>query len=281
MRGSCRWFSDLRWWRRSALVLLLRQERRARVPLLPIALLRQAAIWRCDALAACVGSTMLSLITFVPIYLEVVYGTTPSQTGFLMLPLTACVALGSMCTGQLIARTGRDCRVPFIRPDRRSVSCWCWSRYSPRIFRGRQLPWAFGLASIGLGSSGPVVNVTVQMVAGPKQLGSAAASIQFSRSIGSAFGTAVVGAVLFATLTATDQAYGVAVCRAGAARAGGAGRIVTGAGGGGTGGDRQRLSRRVRHHRLFFRCRAVPGLEHPGAEIRAESRPCDAVPGCV
>jgi len=42
------------------------------------------------------------------------------------------------------------------------------------------------------------------LLAGPKQLGAASASVQFSRSIGAAMGTAIVSAVLFATLAAMD-----------------------------------------------------------------------------
>ena len=45
-----------------------------------------------------------------------------------------------------------------------------------------------------------VVQVSVQSAAGPVRLGEAAASVQFSRSIGAAFGTALVATVLFAFL---------------------------------------------------------------------------------
>ena len=50
----------------------------------------------------------------------------------------------------------------------------------------------------------PVVQMTVQIVAGAKNLGAASASVQFTRSIGAALGTALVGAVLFAVLAAQD-----------------------------------------------------------------------------
>ena len=53
-----------------SLALLLRQERRTPFPLLPIGLLRQPAIWRSDALAACHGAALVSLITLLPIYLR-------------------------------------------------------------------------------------------------------------------------------------------------------------------------------------------------------------------
>ena len=187
-----------------ALGLLIRQERRARVPLLSIQLLRMPAIWRCNLLASCVGATLLSLITFVPIYLEVVHGTTPSQTGFLMLPLTACVAMGSMTTGQLVSRTGRTAIFPSIGLMVSSATLLLIALTAAHLSQ-RQLPWAFGVVSFFLGSAMPVVNMTSQIVAGPKQLGSVAASVQFSRSIGSALGTALIGAVLFATLAAADR----------------------------------------------------------------------------
>ena len=66
------------------------------------------------------------------------------------------------------------------------------------------LPAVFLVLSMSLGTTMPVVQTTVQMVAGPKNLGAASASVQFSRSIGAALGTALVGAVLFAWLAATD-----------------------------------------------------------------------------
>ena len=49
----------------AALIGLILRERRAATPLLPIHLLRQPTIWRSDALAACHGATLVSLITFI------------------------------------------------------------------------------------------------------------------------------------------------------------------------------------------------------------------------
>src|SRR5262249_767534 len=46
-----------------ALALLIRQERRASFPLLPVRLLRNPTIWRSAALAACHGATLVSLVT--------------------------------------------------------------------------------------------------------------------------------------------------------------------------------------------------------------------------
>jgi hypothetical protein len=45
-----------------------------------------------------------------------------------------------------------------------------------------------GVVSVGLGTSVPVVQVVVQAAAGQERLGSATASVQFTRSLGSATG---------------------------------------------------------------------------------------------
>ena len=89
----------------AALALLVRHESHARFPLLPVALLRQAVIWRSDALAACHGAVMVSLVTFLPIYCRVARGMTASETGVMLLPLVVSIGVGSMITGRLISQT--------------------------------------------------------------------------------------------------------------------------------------------------------------------------------
>ena len=186
-----------------SLALLLRQEKRVAAPLLPIALLRQSAIWRTDAMAVCVGATLVSMITFIPIYLRVVRGTGPSDTGLLMLPLTAFIAFGSMFTGRMIVTTGRTALFPSIGLPVVSLALAVLAVFAPRLTLV-QLPILFAIIALNNGTAMPVVQTTVQMLAGPQQLGAAAASVQFSRSIGAALGTALVGAVLFAALAASD-----------------------------------------------------------------------------
>jgi EmrB/QacA subfamily drug resistance transporter len=90
----------------ASLWLLIAQENRAPSPLIPIALLRRPEIWRSDALAACHGGALVSLITFLPIYLQVVRGESPSTTGVLLVPLTVGIGTGSLVTGRLVSKTG-------------------------------------------------------------------------------------------------------------------------------------------------------------------------------
>ena len=95
-----------------ALVALLWQEQRNTAPLLPPRLFRNPSVWRSDGLAACHGAALVSLITFLPIYLRAVRGASPAETGLLLLPLTFGIGLGSLITGQLVSRTGRTAIYP-------------------------------------------------------------------------------------------------------------------------------------------------------------------------
>jgi len=186
-----------------SLWLLLRQERRASSPLIPVNILRRPAIWRADAMGACVGAMIVGGITFMPIYLQVVRGADPGQVGLLLLPLTAGIAVGSLTTGRLIVRTGRTAIFPSIGQGIVSIG-WIVLALFGNAIPLAWLPALFVVISLATGSTMPVVQLTVQVAAGPKHLGAASASVQFMRSIGAALGTASVGAVLFAVLTAQD-----------------------------------------------------------------------------
>jgi predicted MFS family arabinose efflux permease len=187
-----------------SLVLLIRRELRTASPLLPIALLRQATIWRTDALAACHGAALVSLITFLPIYLIVVRGISPSQTGLLLLPLMIGIGIGSMATGRMVTVSGRTAIFPSYGLMLVTLNLLLLALAAPLIGTV-QLAWVFLWNGLCMGTVMGVVQVTVQSASGPRMLGEAAASVQFSRSIGAAFGTATVASVLFAVLAATDK----------------------------------------------------------------------------
>jgi EmrB/QacA subfamily drug resistance transporter len=186
------------------LVLLIVRERRAASPLLPIALLRQATIWRSDALAACHGAALVSLITFLPMYLIVVRGISPSQVGLLLLPLMIGIGIGSMLTGRMVSRTGHTAIFPSYGLMLVTLNLLLLAFVADRIGIA-MLAGVFLWNGLCMGTVMGVVQVTVQSASGPRMLGEAAASVQFSRSIGAAFGTAAVATVLFAVLVATDK----------------------------------------------------------------------------
>jgi len=187
----------------AALLALIWQERRAPYPLLPISLLRQPTIWRSDALAACHGATLVSLIAFLPIYLRVVHGASASETGLLLLPLTFGIGTGSMLTGRIVSRTGFTAIFPSVGLIFATATLLSLALFASHL-GPRQLGLLLFCNGLFMGTVMGVVQVTVQNAAGAGSLGSAAASVQLSRSIGAAAGTALVGTVLFASLALGD-----------------------------------------------------------------------------
>jgi len=187
-----------------SLFLLVLQEKHSASPLIPPRLIREPSVWRSDGLAACHGAALVSLITFLPIYLRAVRGATPGETGLLLLPLMFGIGLGSLITGQLVTRTGRTAIFPSWGYVLATVGLLFLAFRIPHLSRV-ELPWVLGGIALFMGAVMGVVQVTVQTVAGQGMLGTGAAMVSFSRSVGAAFGTATVAAVLFSVLAATDR----------------------------------------------------------------------------
>ena len=187
-----------------ALVALIWQERHSTSPLIPPRLFREPSIWRSDGLAACHGAALVSLITFLPIYLRAVRGASPAETGLMLLPLTFGIGLGSLVTGQIVTRTGWTAIFPSYGLIAATLGLLALAFWTPHL-SVHELPWAWGAIALCMGTVMGVVQLTVQAVAGPRRLGTGAAMVQFSRSVGAAVGTATVAAVLFSFLALHDR----------------------------------------------------------------------------
>ena len=72
--------------------------------------------------------------------------------------------------------------------------------WAPQLSR-TELGLVLAVGGLCQGSAMLTAQITVQSVADVRQLGAAAASVQLSRSLGSAFGAAAAGAVLFGLLS--------------------------------------------------------------------------------
>ena len=131
-------------------------------------------------------------------------GDSPGETGLILLPLTAGIGIGSMLTGQMVTRTGYTAVFPTCGLIGATVGLLFIAFWIPHLSTA-EMAWAFCIIALFMGTVMGVVQVTVQAVSGPRLLGTGAAMVQFSRSVGAAFGTAAVAAILFSILTATNR----------------------------------------------------------------------------
>ncbi len=187
----------------AGLIALLWQQSRARSPLLALNLVKLPAFWRSNLMSACSGASLTAMMTFLPIYFQVVTGATPAEAGLLLIPLTGAVSSGSVLTGWLISRSGRTAIFPTFGLMVTALTLIALAIWAPELTRV-QLAWVLAIGGVCQGSSMITAQITAQMVGGSRNLGASAASVQLSRSLGSAFGTAAAGAVLFGILADTD-----------------------------------------------------------------------------
>ena len=179
-----------------ALWALLLVERRVPDPLLPLPVLTDPVIWRTNLLAACVSGTMVSLISFLPLYLTMVRDVPIATVGAMLLPMSLGGGTGALISGTFLARTGRNMLLPSLGLVL-ATAVLCVMAFGAGRISLAWFPWLLALSSLGFGCTFPAVQTTVQVAAGAARLGVATASVQFMRNLGAAAGTAVLGALIF------------------------------------------------------------------------------------
>ena len=126
------------------------------------------------------------------------------------------------------------------------------------------MSWILAMGGLCQGSAMITAQVTVQIVAGTRQLGAAAASVQLARSLGSAFGVAIAGAVLFIVLSSTFDC-GNAILRDDPLRTFSACRTARRAADGSAGRYRDRFPRRFPHGCVLLLHHRCNGVDDAGA----------------
>jgi hypothetical protein len=104
-----------------------------------------------------------------------------------------------LITGRIISNIGKTAIFPSLGLPV-AVAIMVVSAFYASALSALQIALIFGLMSLLMGTVMCVVQLTVQSASGPRQLGAGSATVQFSRSLGAAIGTALVGAVLFISL---------------------------------------------------------------------------------
>ena len=185
------------------LLLLLRREKRARYPLLPLGLLAEPTILRSNLFTACGHGALVAILTFLPIYLQSARGLHPGSVGLLLLPLALGGGIGGLSAGRAMTATGLSSPLAAAGLALATIGLLAAALLAASLPNGA-LALLFGLVALGIGPSYPVSQINAQVAAGAGRLGAAAASVQFSRAFGAALATALLGALLFGSLAAGD-----------------------------------------------------------------------------
>ncbi|RVW07906.1 DHA2 family efflux MFS transporter permease subunit [Prescottella agglutinans] len=147
-----------------------------------------------------VGAVMFGAITVIPQYLQVVKGSTPTTAGFQMLPAVLGIAIASVLSGQLIARTGRY-RI-FTVAGAVLIALAALLLHSVTADTGLPIFMLYiFVLGLGLGNLLQPLTLAIQNALPPKDMGVSTAAATFFRQIGGTMGVALFLSILFAKLT--------------------------------------------------------------------------------
>jgi EmrB/QacA subfamily drug resistance transporter len=180
-------------------VAFLRVERRAVEPIIPLPLLGNRTFAITSAIGFVVGFAMFGAITFLPLYMQVVKGLSPTISGLRLSPLMGGLLITSIGSGFIISRWGRYKVFPVVGTAVMSAGLFLLSRIG--VTTGAlALSAAMVVLGLGIGMILQVLVIAVQNAVGYEDLGVATAGTTFFRSIGASFGVAIFGAIFSDTL---------------------------------------------------------------------------------
>ena len=169
-------------------------EQHAAEPVLPLQLFRNPVFSLCCAIGFVVGFALFGATTYLPLFLQVVNGASPTSSGLRLLPLILGLLLTSITSGQIISRWGRYKAFPIVGTALMTLGMFLLSLMNEHTSVLVESLSMFVLG-LGLGLVMQVLVIAVQNAVDYRNLGAATSAVTFFRSIGGSFGTAIFGAI--------------------------------------------------------------------------------------
>jgi MFS family permease len=174
-------------------------ESRVSEPIIPLVLFRDSVFSFSIVYTFITGFAMFGAMIFIPMYLQVVDGMTPTESGLGMLPMVAGIFSTSISSGQMMSRTGRYKIFPILAAAVIAVALFMLSALDPSSPYW-QAAIAMYVMGAGLGLQMQILITVVQNAVERRHMGAATSSVTFFRQMGGSFGNAVFGAIITSRL---------------------------------------------------------------------------------
>ncbi|MDQ4081149.1 MAG: MFS transporter, partial [Gemmatimonadota bacterium] len=176
-------------------------ERGAAEPVLPLHLFQNRAFSVTSAIGLIVGFAMFGSVTYLPLFLQAVKGSSPTESGLQLLPMMGGMLVSSITSGQLISRSGRYKIFPVVGTAIMTVGLFLLSRTTTHTSEPLILG-AMLVLGLGMGLVMQVLVIAVQNAVDYRDLGVATSGNSLFRAIGGSVGTAILGTIFAARLNA-------------------------------------------------------------------------------
>ncbi|MBL4811482.1 MAG: MFS transporter [Rhodobacteraceae bacterium] len=183
--------------------MLIRSQKSGANPLFPPALFRIKAVSMASAMTVFHGAALVSLVTIVPLFQNIVRGDDTVEIALSLLALTVAFGLSGIITGNLITITGRTAIFPTVSLLIAGAGIVFIALFGAEISH-RALIATYTIIGLNIGSVMAVIHTTVQHATPDNLRGRAAGTVTFCRSIGAVLGTTAVSLILFKNAPLTD-----------------------------------------------------------------------------
>ncbi|GAB2460865.1 MDR family MFS transporter [Nocardioides hungaricus] len=177
-------------------VFVLAERAMGDAALIPLRIFRIRAAAVTISASVIVGMAMFGGIMLLPLYMQIVHGATPTESGLLMLPMVVGMMAASIGSGQVIARTGHIRLFPIVGSAVMVVGLFLLSLCDADTAQV-WVSLAMFVLGIGLGNCLQPTLLIVQSAVPPTEIGVATSSATFFRQIGGTLGVAIFLSVLF------------------------------------------------------------------------------------
>lgn len=170
------------------------QERRAAEPIIPLGLFKSSVFRVATSIGFVIGLAMFGAIIFIPLFLQLVYGVSPTSSGLRMLPLMIGLLAATVISGRIISRIGRYKMFPIAGTAITALGLFLLSRLEIDTSPAMASVY-MAVVGIGIGLVMQVVVLVVQNDVMRRDIGVATSTATFFRSMGGSLGVALFGAI--------------------------------------------------------------------------------------
>src|SRR5262245_56227155 len=168
---------------------------RAPEPFIPLTMLRDKVVFGIVVAGFFSIGTVVGLSIFIPLYIELVLGQSPSASGIVLIAFMGGATLGSMLAGHLISRVKRYKLVPVLAMPI-GVAALAVLAVAPGELTLTQVAALFAIGGAGIGPMWPTTTIIIQNAVPLHQLGIATGTLSFFRQLGGALIVAVFAAIV-------------------------------------------------------------------------------------
>ncbi|WP_116246407.1 MDR family MFS transporter [Nocardiopsis sp. FIRDI 009] len=176
-------------------------ERRAADPIIPTRLFRDRTFVLASTGSVCVGVMMFGLIIYLPQYLQMVHGTSPTVSGLMTLPLVVSFLVTSIGSGFAVSGNGRWKGYTVVGMAL-AVTGFAVLGLSQALPGLATVVAGQALVGLGIGLNLQLLLLATQSALPNGDLASGTATLTFFRNLGGSTGVAALGAVMVARLNA-------------------------------------------------------------------------------